>query len=233
MYDTDIIQVRRNSFSHTTILVALLLILPSISVAAWAVYADSWDSPTRAQTQAFRINRRINVTTATYERATVRGRVFWRVRVGVYAKRAEARSIRARLKKSGITDTWMREVSSRVTPAQPVPQPPAVKPAQDSIHVDTIVQSLIDSLALISRRRVDSLDTATQQHLQNRLAVMRLHVKNEVIRQIEANRVRDRRTFVTRSEQTQMTQALLDEMNANLVVLRDSLRVARERRHAG
>ena len=140
--------------------------------------------------------------------------------------------MRARLKKAGIADTWMREVSNQLLPRKAAP-PIAAKsivPAQDTTSVDSLVQSLVDSMANISRRRVDSLDAATRLRLQARLTTMRSQIRDEIIRQIELSKNRDRREFVTQSEQTQMTRALLDEMNANLEVLRDSLRADRERR---
>lgn len=205
---------------------------PTAGSAAWVVYADSWTSPTQAQEQAIRINRTLSVETATYERATVQGRVFWRVRVGVYRTRDEALQVRRRLTDARIAETWMREVSESdlpTEPALPIPRPPA-KP--DTARTDSVTQTIIDSLVHMTQRRVDSLETATHERLETIMRQMRGQLTQEMLEQIEQSMVRDRRTYVTQAEQAQMTRAILDEMSSHLDALRDSLRRERERQDA-
>jgi len=205
---------------HALILVSLGI--PSLSLAAWAVYADSWTSPTQAQEQAIRINRSLSIESATYERATVQGRVFWRVRVGVYRTRSEAQEVRQRLSGAGISDSWMREVGDEELPAQ---APPAFAvPRPDTTRVDSAAQAIIDSLAMFTRRQLDSLETVTQQRLEEIIRQMRGQLSQEVIEQLEQSRARDRAIYVTQAEQAQMTRALLDEMSSHLDAIRDSLR---------
>ena len=209
----------------------LISCLPGAALAAWAVYADSWTSPTEAQTQAMHINRRLSISSATYERATVHGRVFWRVRVAVCATRTEGTAVRQQLERRGISDSWMREVSDSLlprAPAAPAPAPTATA-RQDTARADSVVVSVLDSLSHFTRRRLDSLQTLNEERLTEVLGQMRGQLRQELLHQVEQARATDRQTYVTQAEQAQMTRALLDEMNANLEYLTDSLRREAER----
>lgn len=95
---------------------AALLGSASSALAAWVVYSDSWTSPVQAQEQANRINRVLGIESALSERATVQGRLFWRVRVGVYPTREDAQRVRRTLSEIGVAETWMREVSDTELP---------------------------------------------------------------------------------------------------------------------
>jgi hypothetical protein len=223
----------RSTLYRPLALVALLLPLilcPRLSLAAYIVYADSWNTPTQAQEQAQTINRALQITSATYERATVQGRIFWRVRMGVYATRAEAQSIRQRLGEKGLAESWMREVSDadvQQPPSRPsVPTPPA---AVDTVRIDTAARALIDSISTLTRRAVDSLENVSQRRIEQLLEQMRERMADEVVGQIELDRARERGVYVTQMEQAQMTRALLEEMYANIDALRDSLRRDRQR----
>jgi hypothetical protein len=217
----------RSTLIRPLALVALFLLLilgPRLSLAAYIVYADSWNTPTQAQEQAQTINRALQITSATYERATVQGRVFWRVRMGVFATRAEAQSIRQQLGEKGLAESWMREVpDADVQPPPSRPSAPATPAAVDTVRIDTAARALIDSISILTRRAVDSLENVSQKRIEQLLEQMRERMADEVVGQIEHDRARERGEYVTQMEQAQMTRALLEEMYANIDALRDSL----------
>lgn len=226
---SDQIKSQYSRVHHAFFLLApfLFMLISSVnSHAAYAVYADSWGTPTQAQEQATRINRALNITSATYERATVEGRVFWRVRVGYYSTREEANAIRERLSSGGISESWMREVPDSEVPdlqVQPATRPPA--PA-DAPHAESVARPEPDSIALL----VDSLRTVSQLQFDEILERIQTQVAGEVVRQLERERTREQQTFVSQMEQAQMTRALLDEMHVNLDALRDSIAEERTER---
>ncbi len=199
--------------------------------AAFVVYADSWVTPTQAQEQASVINRALSISTATYERATVEQRVFWRVRVGYFRSRQDAMDARNRLTARGISDSWMREVPDADVPGLAPARPPAPPTARlDTVKVDSLTRTLVDSISFLTRRAVDSLGHASEQRLDEVIERMRSRLSADVMRQIEQDRSSERLTYVTQMEQAQMTRALLDEMHANFDAMRDSLQRVHEER---
>ena len=214
-------------------LASLVAALSSISPAhaAFVVYADSWVTPTQAQEQASVINRALSISTATYERATVEQRVFWRVRVGYFRTRQDAMNARNRLTARGISDSWMREVPDADVPGLAPARPPAPPTARlDTVRVDSLTRTLVDSISFLTRRAVDSLGHASEQRLDEVIERMRSRLSADVMRQIEQDRSSERLTYVTQMEQAQMTRALLDEMHANFDAMRDSLQRVHEER---
>lgn len=196
--------------------------------AAWAVYADSWGSPTQAQEQAIHINRLLNVESAAYERATVQGKVFWRVKVGVYRTREEALDIRRRLTDARAAETWMREVSEEELPREPFLPVTSQPVRSDTTRADSIARTLMDSLMGISQRRADSLEAATQERLERIVQEIRGQLSQEMLDRIEQSMMRDRQLYVTQAEQAQMTRAILDEMESHFDAVRDSLQREQE-----
>lgn len=210
-------------------------LLPSPSHAAWAVYADSWSSKSLAQEQAATINRALSITTATYERVTVQGRVFWRVSVGVCRTSGEAAAIRRRLQAAGFKHTWTRE-TAEASPAGEAPSPSAPAqapaPAQAQTRIDSagaaaIASAALDSVARRTRHVLDSIETASRQQTEESIRRIRSQLSAEVLLRLEQDQARQQTTYVTHDEQTQMTRALLDEMSAEFTALRDSLRRAK------
>ena len=128
----------------------------------------------------------------------------------------------------------MREVSDSLLPRSPDPvssqQTTATR--QDTVRADSAVVTLLDSLSQFTSRKLDSLQNANQVQLQGVVGQMRGQLREELLRQVEESRAGDRRTYVTQAEQAQMTRALLDEMDAHLEALRDSLRREHEQREA-
>jgi hypothetical protein len=209
-------------------LVFSLLGVSTRTHAAYAVYAGSLTSPTQAQEEAQRINRVLNITSATYERATVRGEVFWRVRVGIFPTQNDARAAQQRFKSAGLGDTWMREVPDSELSAPPASRP--TTPTRTTVSIDSTARAWVDSLSQFARRAVDSLETASQRRIERILERMQSALAEEVIRKIEEDRSDERSTYVTQMEQSQMTRALRDELYANLDALRDSLNREHEER---
>lgn len=200
--------------------------------AAWAVYGDSWTSATQAQEQVTRVNRVLGEQQASYERATVQGRTYWRVRIGVYATRNEALEARRRAITAGVKEPWMREVSDVELAVQTPSPTPSQTAYADSVRADSLRKVFMDSLARATRRRIDSLGTAAQRQTMDIIEQMRLQITQELVERIEREQARDRSSYVTTAEQSQMTNALIDEMSSRFEVLRDSLRTDRAMRDA-
>ena len=204
----------------------------SVVHAAWAVYGDSWTSATQAQEQVTRVNRVLGDQQASYERATVQGRTYWRVRIGVYATRNEALEARRRAAAAGVKEPWMREVPDAELAAQTLSPTPSETAYADSLRADSLRKVFMDSLARVTRRRIDSLGTAAQRQTMDIIEQMRLQITQELVERVEREQARDRSSYVTTAEQSQMTNALLDEMNSRFDVLKDSLRTDRAMKDA-
>ncbi|HDS74005.1 MAG TPA: SPOR domain-containing protein, partial [Firmicutes bacterium] len=187
--------------SRTLLPLALVLaafVFPSQADAAYAVYAGSLTSPTQAQEEAQRINRALTITSATYERATVRGEVFWRVRVGIYRTQQEVNAIRQQFSNAGLGDTWMREVPDSELPEQsPSVQPQPTPTTRDTVSIDSVAASLVESISSLARRAVDSLETVSQRRLEHLLQRMQESFAEEVFRQVEEDRTQERSMYVT------------------------------------